>query len=293
MRLNLKKLSSLTLLSLLFGAMSMPAYAATKTQSAATSSQANISGQVTQSYNADASVQVGMIVELKSKDSSTVTPLPNEDIKNMLGIVVPANNATIVLTPQDIKQQQVLVATGGRYGVLVSNQNGPVKTGDSLTISSIAGVAMKADDKQPQIVGKAASSFTGSANVISTVKLTDSTGQNANVTIGRVTLDIGIMHNPLFSRSADYVPTFLAKVASGIANKPVSAARIYLSLAILLITSILTGNILYSGIRSGMIAVGRNPLSKKSIIRSLFQTVIAGLIIFVAAVFAVYLLLKL
>jgi len=51
--------------------------------------------------------------------------------------------------------------------------------------------------------------------------------------------------------------------------------------------------VMYSGIRSGMIAVGRNPLSKKSIIRSLIQTVIAGLIIFLAGVFAVYLLLKL
>jgi hypothetical protein len=50
---------------------------------------------------------------------------------------------------------------------------------------------------------------------------------------------------------------------------------------------------LYSGIRSGMIAVGRNPLSKKSIMRSLIETVIAGLIVFAVGIFAVYLLLKL
>ena len=271
----------------------LPAAAAAKPADKTASGPSNISSQVTQSYNADASVQVGMIVMLKAKDSKTVVPLDYDNIKSMLGVVVPANNATIVLTPQDIQQQQVLVATGGRYSVLVSNQNGPVKTGDQLTISAIAGVAMKADSKQSQVIGKAAGDFAGNANVISTVKLKDTAGHEVNASIGRVALDINIMHNPLFSRSVDYVPGFLAKVASGIANKPVSAARIYLSLAILFITSILAGNILYSGIRSGMIAVGRNPLSKKSIMRSLVETVIAGLIIFVAAVFAVYLLLKL
>ncbi|HVX24230.1 MAG TPA: hypothetical protein VG992_02710, partial [Candidatus Saccharimonadales bacterium] len=68
---------------------------------------------------------------------------------------------------------------------------------------------------------------------------------------------------------------------------------IYLSLVVLLAITFIVANVMYSGIRSGMIAVGRNPLSKKSIIRSLIQTVIAGLTIFVAGVLAVYLLLKL
>jgi hypothetical protein len=281
--------------ALFIALLASPVLAASKSGSAGKSDSAssNISSQVTQSYDADPSVQVGMIVELKAKNSNVVIPLPDADIKNMLGIVVPTSNATIVLTPETVKQQQVLVATSGRYSVLVSNQNGPVKTGDPLTISAIAGVAMKADAKQPQMVGKSAGEFSGSANVISTLKLKDSAGREANVSIGRVPIEINISHNPLFSRSVDYVPDFMGKFAAGIANKPVSAARIYLSMAILFITSILTGAVLFSGIKGGMIAVGRNPLSKKSIMRSLFETVLAGLIIFVAAVFAVYLLLKL
>ena len=76
-------------------------------------------------------------------------------------------------------------------------------------------------------------------------------------------------------------------------DKKVSAARIYLGLAVLALTTVITGNLVYSGVRSGMISVGRNPLSKKSIIKSLIQTVIAGLIIFIVGVLAVYLLLKL
>lgn len=253
----------------------------------------DISGAVTQSYNADGKVQIGMIVKLKDKEANTVVPLESKDVAEMLGIVVPANNAPIVLTPETITKQQVLVATTGNFPVLVTNQNGPIKTGDWLTISAISGVAMKADQDQTQVIGKATSGFTGTSNVVGNVKIKDTLGRESTVSIGRAQVDLRISHNPLYSQEADYVPGFLAKAANNVANKPVSVARIYLGMALLIITAFVTAVLLYSGIRSGMIAVGRNPLSKKSIMKSLFQTVIAGLIIFVAGVFAVYLLLKL
>ncbi len=299
---NYLKRSFLIALSISLLAMNGSALAASKTpaKSASGSSSSssgnateNISSGVTQSYNADPTVQVGMIVELKQKDASTVVPLPNSDIQHMLGIVVPQSNATIVLTPQSVTKQQVLVATTGHYEMLVTNQQGPIKIGDYITISALDGVGMKASDNETEVVGKAAANFSGTSDVIGQVKLKDTVGRTQTVAIGRIPLDITIAHNPLFQRATDYVPSFLSKAAVTVANKPVSAARIYLSLVLLLVTSVFTGNMLYSGIRSGMTAVGRNPLSKKSIIRSLIETVIAGLIIFVAGVFAVYLLLKL
>lgn len=287
---------------LLLGSLTVPVPAlaatsksksASKTAPSSASSQDSISKDLTHSYNADNSVQTGMVVELNAKDPSSVLPVPDTDISKTLGVVIPASNAAIVLSPQTPTKQQVLVSSTGRYGLLVSNQNGPVKPGDLLTISSIAGVAMKASDQQTQLVGHAAGTFSGTANVIGSVALKNTIGKTTNVALGRVPTDIGLAHNPLFQKTPDYVPQFIAKVASGVANHPVSAARIYLGLSLIFATTIITGNMLYSGVRSGMTAVGRNPLSKKSIIRSLIQTVIAGLIIFVAGVFAVYLLLKL
>jgi hypothetical protein len=273
-----------------------PGWAATasKTPAAKNTTQTqDLSNAVTQSYNADTSVQLGMIVKLKDKASKTVTPVSTDEIANMLGVVIPSDDATIVLTPQTTTSQQVLVATSGRFSVLVSNQNGPIKTGDFITVSSVAGIGMKADENQLEVIGKAASDFSGNANVIGTVKLKDSLGRTNSVALGRVQLDMRITHNPLFQKSADYVPGFLAKAATAVANKPVSVARIYLGMALLFVSSIIAGDMLYSGIRSGMIAVGRNPLSKKSIMRSLVETVIAGLIVFAVGIFAVYLLLKL
>lgn len=264
-----------------------------KTSTKSSTNSDSLSGSLTQSYNADPTVQPGMMVQLKPKDSKTVEPLAGNQVRGMLGIVVPTTNAAIVLSPEDPTKQQVLVATSGRQQVLVSNQNGPIKVGDYVTISAIAGVGMRAGEIQTQVLGKAASDFSGSNNVIGTIKVKDTLGKEQSVAISRVAVDISIAHNPLFSKSTDYVPGFIAKVATTVASKPISAARIYLSLALLLMTALITGNMLYSGVRNGMKAVGRNPLSKKSIIRSLIQTVIAGLIIFVAGIFAVYLLLKL
>ncbi|MDB5170569.1 MAG: rane protein of unknown function [Candidatus Saccharibacteria bacterium] len=253
----------------------------------------DISGAVTQSYSADPSVQVAMIVQIKAKDATTVVPLTSKESKNVLGVVIPTSDATIVLTPEVSKQQQVLVATSGKHSVIVSNQNGQIKVGDYVAISAIDGVGMKASDQQDQVIGKAAGNFTGTSNVIGSVKIKDSLNKESGVALGRIEVDINISHNPLRQKTVDFVPAFLAGVAVSVADKPVSVARIYLASVILLVTALLAGNMLYSGIRGGMIAVGRNPLSKKSIIKSLIQTVLAGLIVFVVGIFAVYLLLKL
>lgn len=260
---------------------------------ATTANNQDISQAVTQSYNADASVQLGMIVKLKDKDATTIEPLSQGGIKNMLGVTVAANDAALTLTPQNVKQQQVYVATYGRYMTLVSTQNGPIKSGDYITISSLAGIGMKAGADQSVVLGKSSGNFSGLSNVEGTVDVKDDKGHSAKVAIGRIPVSLEVAHNPLASKATDYVPSFLAKTAVTIAGKPVSAARIYLGAITLLVSALVTGNILYSGVKSGMTAIGRNPLSRKSIIRSLIQTVIAGLIIFVVGVFAVYLLLKL
>ncbi len=272
----------------------MPVNAATGTAKTDPKKQTqDISGAVTQSYSAEQSVQLGMIFQLKEKDGNTVEPLKNKDSKNILGVVIPSSNATIVLSPAVAKEQQVLVATSGKHSVIVSNQNGQIKIGDYLAISAVDGVGMKANTKQEQVFGKAASNFTGTANVIGSVKLKDTLNKESVVTLGRIAVDINISHNPLTQKTVDFLPAFMSSIAVQVADKPVSVARIYLATLILLVTALISGNMMYSGIRGGMIAVGRNPLSKKSIIKSLIQTVMAGLIIFVVGILAVYLLLKL
>ncbi|HSD55938.1 MAG TPA: hypothetical protein VLA92_02180, partial [Candidatus Saccharimonadales bacterium] len=105
--------------------------------------------------------------------------------------------------------------------------------------------------------------------------------------------EVTVAHNPLYEKEEDVgVPKILSKAAELVTNRPVSAFRIYASLAVFALSLIVAGCILYAGVRSGVTSIGRNPLAKKTIWRSMIQVTIMSLIVFVIGVFAVYLLLR-
>ena len=84
----------------------------------------------------------------------------------------------------------------------------------------------------------------------------------------------------------------MAEAAEIVTDKPVGALRIYASLAVLVLAIIIAGILLFSGVRTSMTAIGRNPLAKKSIMRNLLQLILIAMIILTIGVIAVYLLLK-
>jgi F0F1-type ATP synthase membrane subunit c/vacuolar-type H+-ATPase subunit K len=154
---------------------------------------------------------------------------------------------------------------------------------------------MKSDTKREAILGKAVQGFDGKSDTQSTAVLKDSKGNSTTVSIGRIAVNINVAHNPAYQATdttVSGVPSFLSKAAQIVTNKPVSAIRIYASLIVLALAVVIAGVLLYSGVRNGMTAIGRNPLAKRSITRSLLQVVIISLIVFIIGLIAVYLLLK-
>jgi hypothetical protein len=129
--------------------------------------------------------------------------------------------------------------------------------------------------------------------VLGSVKLKNQSGQAITVNIGSLPIDINVTANPLFAVAPAFVPGFLNKAASNVANKPVSTIRVYSAIALLAVVAYIIGSILYGSLRGGMIALGRNPLSKQAITHGLMRVMATVLIIFAVGVFAVYLLLKL
>ena len=247
------------------------------------------SSAVPQNYTAGSSVLPGMTVE-PGKQANTVVPASSKDITKAVGVVVPASAAAITLTPTASSGQQVLVAASGQYDVLVSNQDGPIKAGDYLTLSALPGIAMKATDKQPEVVGQAVGSFDGKSGVIDTASLKSSLGNTTTASIGRMSANVHVAANPLYKNDSN-VPGLLNKAAKSIANKQVSPVRIYLSIGVLLATFFITGGMFYGGIRGGITAIGRNPLAKKAISRGLIQAVVTGLVVLAAGILAVYVIL--
>lgn len=255
-----------------------------------------VAQSVAQGYSSDSPLQIGMMVRQNASDSSKVDPITQATANKLLGVVVAPNDVTESIS-QNNASKQFYVATNGSYHVLVSTQNGTIHAGDYIVASSISGVGMEQDDSQPTVVGIATTSFTGKdGNAVGTATVKNSNGKSITIELGYVTVTIKVATNPQLQTTTNIVtglPSFLRRTGQSIANKPVSDARVYLGLLILAISAIIAGSMLYAGVRNGMVAIGRNPLAKKSIVRNLLQVIFTSLIVFVIGLFAVYLLLKL
>lgn len=244
---------------------------------------------VTQGYGSDQSLQRGMMVRLKEGDTTKVEAVKQESSDKTHGVVVDANDAPVTLSTDG---QKVFVATAGQFDVLVSNQNGEVKAGDFIAVSAIDGIGMRAGDSEPVVVGRALSGFDGSTGAVSSNEVKDNTGGKKTVNIGRVRADITVAKNPNLKAQDANLPEFLKKASEAIAGKPVNTVRVYIALFVFVVTTIIAGTLMYGGVRSAIISIGRNPLGKKAIVRGMFQIIITGMIVFIIGVFGVYLLLK-
>jgi len=268
------------------------------TSSSGSSSGSNTQGGSSatgiQTYTSTGPLQVGTIVQLAGKATDSVSPATSANMQDMYGTVVDPNILPLTVTDNNLTNE-TYVATSGQYDVLVDTQNGAIKEGDYVTISAVDGVAMKAGtyDQQKMVFGRAAANFDGKANVIAATTLKETNGQtDETVQLGIIPVSIDIQRNPNeVSTKVDLPPAL--QLGQAIAQKPIGPTRIYLSIIITGLCIMVALVTLYSGIRNAMIAIGRNPLSKKSIFRGLLEVILTGFLILIIGLFAVYLLLKL
>ncbi len=256
---------------------------------------AKYGGGSVQGYAADAPLSPGTIVELTGKNSDRVKAAAQSELQNMFGVVVDPRQVPLTLSSGDV-ENETFVAVSGTYDVLVSTQNGAIKSGDYITMSSVDGVAMKAGTSKEQstVFGRAQKPFDGKGLTLGTATLKDTTGKtNRTVTLGSVPVTIDIRHNPNEKSTKADLPDFLQRLGQQIAEKKVSPIRIYISLGITAVSLITAIAVLYAGVRNSVISIGRNPMSKKSIFHALVEIILTAILILVIGLFAVYLLLKL
>jgi len=250
-------------------------------------------GGSVQGYAADAPIDNGTIVQLTGKDANRVKVAKQAELQNMFGVTVDRNQLPVTLSSEAL-ENEVFVAASGTYTVLVSTQGGSIASGDYITLSSVNGIGMKAGTEEETVFGRANGSFDGKGITLGTTTLKDTEGNtNKTVTLGSIPVTIDIKRNPNVKSTEVMVPDFLDRVGQEIAEKEVSPIRIYLSLGITVISVIAAIIIIYSGVRNGVISIGRNPMSKKSIFRALLEIILTSILILIIGLFAVYLLLRL
>lgn len=243
------------------------------------------------SYQSDTKLVTGTIVQVNEKDSTKVIPATQKELDKMYGVIINPDSQAVTIAGDP---NQVLVATSGKYDTLVTNENGSIKAGDTVTMSSLKGTAMKSSYKQRILYGKALESFDGKNNTIGSVTLKDTAGKDfQTVKLGKIMVAIDIRNNPEIESTKTNLPQKLERIGLAIADKPVSGVRLYLSMGIVLVTIITAIVVLYAGVRNSIISLGRNPLSKKSIFRGLLEIILVSFIVLIIGMAAVYLLLKL
>ena len=251
----------------------------------------NNSQPIAQGYQGNSQTDPGTIVQLDPNNSNQVLLVSQNSIDRMFGVVIPANSANLTIGNTK-NTSQVYVTNYGTQQVLVSNQNGPINVGDYVSISSINGVGDKATNQQSVVLGRAEAAFNGSSNVISSDQLTTSSNQKISVNIGEIPVVLNISSNPLLSSSTSNSQSLITKLSKANNHKPVSQIRVYLGIVIIVIGAIMAITILYSGVRNGLLSIGRNPLAKRTIIIDLIRLVGISILVFVISVGLAYLLIN-
>lgn len=250
-------------------------------------------GGSVQGYSAEQPLDFGTIVKLADRDKRIVAVAAQNELENMFGVVVDPQILPIRLSSGDLTNE-TYVAVSGTYNVLVSSQGGDINAGDYITLSSVNGVGMKAGTEEASVIGRAVGGFDENSVIRGTAEVKDVDGNLiSDVKLGSIPMTIEIQSNPNEKSTEVNVPEVLKRVGQAIAEREVSAVRIYISMAITAVSLITALTVLYIGVRSSVISIGRNPMSKKSIFRALLEVILTSAVILVIGLFAVYLLLRL
>ncbi len=233
-----------------------------------------------QGFKTNGNLQPGLIVALSQASANTVEAAPANDSSRIYGVVINQNDAPVTLNQQG---QKAFVASGGNFPVLVSTANGAIKPGDYVSMSNTDGIGAKATNQQPTVLGQALAGFDGNKNVISHI---------GGYAVGSISVTVNPTKNPLLLNDVA-VPSAVRKIGETVAGKTVSGLRLYAALVVFIVAASVAGIMLWVGVRNGMVAIGRNPLSRTSIMSGLLQVIEVAVLIFLVGLFAIYLILKL
>lgn len=241
---------------------------------------------VSQSYQADQQLEAGTLVARDGLNTDKVIKADSNNRANVTGVVIAQDESFVSYSQAG---STVPVATSGVVVVNVSTINGDLAAGDQLTVSPIAGFAMRAASSG-KVIGRVISDFSNRTNGAQIREVNDSKGTPIQVAIGQVQVSIqlsdwapaGVPNNPLVDN--------LQTAASQLVGKEVSPSNAMIAALILGLAILVSGIVLFSSVSSSMHSLGRNPLSHSVIRRSLTQVILIVIALLIASIIAAYLI---
>jgi hypothetical protein len=248
----------------------------------ASASSANIS----KSYQSDGSITNGSLVSLDPKRSNYVQPANTDNGARLFGVAVASNESLLAV---DATPGAVQVATSGNATTLVSDVGGNVGVGDQISVSPFNGVGMKAPSGA-RVIGLAQTAFSKTTSGASMQTVSDRNGKQHQVAVGFVRINIAIGTSSADAQLENL--NGLQRLTRSITGHTVSTVRAAISLVVVIVSLLALITLVYASIYSSIISIGRNPLAKYAVFRTLGSVVgMAALTTLVASV-TVYLLLR-
>jgi hypothetical protein len=236
------------------------------------------SANISHSYNSSSNITNGSLVSLDPNHSNYVEPANTDNGQQLLGIAVASNDSLLAIDPGP---NSVQVATSGTANSLVSTLNGNISVGDQVSVSPIEGLGMKAAQGD-YVIGLAQTSFNSSTEGAIQQQIKDKSGKTATVSVGFIRLGIAIGTG---STNSGNQLNGLQQFSENLTGHVVPTVRVLVSVIIAAVTFIALVTLIYATIYSGIISIGRNPLAKYAVFRSMSS--VFGMVILVAFVSSV------
>lgn len=244
------------------------------------------SANISHSYRSTNSVTSGGIVSLDSRQTGYVEPANTSNGAQLLGVAVAGNDSLIAV---DATPGTVQVATSGTATTLVSTLNGDINVGDQIGVSPFNGVGMKALPGS-HTIGLAQTAFNSATQGATSRQVTNKDGTPAQVSIGYIRLNIAIGLANTTGGQADL--NSLQKIAKSLTGHTVSTTRVLLSLVIAIVSMTALITLIYASIYGSIISIGRNPLAKYAVFRTLGSVVGMAVLTALTAGATIFLLLR-
>jgi hypothetical protein len=221
------------------------------------------SANISHSYHATSTIQNGSIVSLDPQKTDYVEPANTSNAIRILGVAVASNDSLLAVDPTD---GAVQVATSGNANTLVSTLNGPIDVGDQIAVSPFNGVGVKAY-AGAHVIGLAETAFNSTTEGATSQQVTNKGGQTSQTEVGYIDLSIAVgtdsnaVSGPQLSS--------LQRLGKSLTGHEVSTARVIISLVIAFIALASLVVLIYASIYGSIISIGRNPLAKYAVFRTL------------------------
>ncbi len=210
-------------------------------------------------------------VVTQTANPEVVTAANLSNINGLLGVVTSSSAISFTSEEGDVQ-----VVSGGIASAFVSDAKGDIHKGDRITVGELSGVGVKLKGSG-RVLGIAQQDFNQNAAGAKSQSLTDTKGKKHQVALGQIPVMVNVSDYAASSPQSSLVPRPVQTFVNHLLQREVSPPAIIVAEVLLVAGLAIAGSILYGAAKGGMISMGRNPLSKRGVLKIFGQAVLIAL----------------